>query len=92
LTISFGERDVGGGVMPLSRFLRDATFGPEEIAVMTKAFEGALRALDLVDRTDPAAEMVAKKIIELAKRGEHDPVRLCDRAVEALSGKPPSAT
>jgi hypothetical protein len=59
---------------------------------MTKAFEGALRALDLVDRTDPAAEMVAKKIIELAKRGEHDPVRLCDRAVEALSGKPPSAT
>jgi hypothetical protein len=45
----------------------------------------------LVDRTDPAADMVAKKIIELANQGERDPVRLCARAVEALSGKPPNA-
>ena len=58
---------------------------------MTKAFEGALRALDLVDRTDPAADMVAEKIIELVNQGERDSVRLCDRAVEALSGKPPNA-
>jgi hypothetical protein len=77
--------------MPLGRFLQGGTFGPDEIAVMTKAFEGALRALDLVDRTDPAADMVAKKIIELVNQGERDPVRLCDRAVEALSGKPPNA-
>jgi hypothetical protein len=77
--------------LPLTRFLRNETFGPDEIAVMTSAFENSLRALDLVDRTDPAAEMVAKKIIELAKQGEHDPVRLCGRAVEALSGKPPAA-
>jgi hypothetical protein len=77
--------------MPLSRFLQGRTFGPDEIAVMTKAFEGALRALDLVDRTDPAADMVAKKVIELANLGERDPVRLCARAVEALSGKPPNA-
>lgn len=77
--------------MPLGRFLQDRTFGPDEIAVMTKAFEGALRALDLVDRTDPAADMVAEKIIELVNQGERDQVRLCDRAVEALSGKPPNA-
>jgi hypothetical protein len=77
--------------MPLGRFLQGGTFGPDEIAVMTKAFEGALRALDLVDRTDPAADMVAKKIIELVNQGERDQVRLCDRAVEALSGKPPNA-
>jgi hypothetical protein len=77
--------------MPLGRFLQGGTFGPDEIAVMTKAFEGALRALDLVDRTDPAADMVAEKIIELVNQGERDSVRLCDRAVEALSGKPPNA-
>ena len=46
--------------MPLGRFLQGRTFGPDEIAVITKAFEGALRALDLVDRIDPAADMVAK--------------------------------
>jgi hypothetical protein len=91
INISFGERDLGKSAVPLSRFSRDATFAPGEIAVMNRAFEGTLGALGLVDRTDPAAEMVAKNIIELAKQGERDPVRLCDRAVEALSGKPPSA-
>jgi hypothetical protein len=90
-TDSLGLGDYWRFVMPLSRFLQGRTFGPDEIVVMTKAFEGALRALDLVDRTDPAADMVAKKIIELANQGEHDPVRLCARAVEALTGKPPNA-
>ena len=43
-----------------------------------------------VNRTDPATEMVAKKIIELAKQGERDPVRLRERVIEAVSSRPPS--
>jgi hypothetical protein len=35
--------------------------------------------LGLTDRTDPVTELVAKKIIELANRGERDPLRLRDR-------------
>ena len=38
-----------------------AFFEPEAIAVMTTAFEHTLRTLGLVDRTGPAAEIVAKK-------------------------------
>ena len=37
-----------------------------------------------VKTTDPIAEQVAERIIESAKDGEHDPVRLCDDALDAV--------
>jgi len=76
--------------MPITRLLQDTAFGPDEIAVLVAAYEDALRALSLVNRSDLATEMVAKKIIELAKQGERDPVRLRERAMEAVSSPPPS--
>ena len=76
--------------MPITRLLQGTAFGPDEIAVLVAAYEDALRALSLVNRTDPATEMVAKKIIELAKQGERDPVRLRERVIEAVSSRPPS--
>jgi hypothetical protein len=76
--------------MPITRLLQDTAFGPDEIAVLVAAYEDALRVLSLVNRTDPATEMVAKKIIELAKQGERDPVRLRERVIEAVSSRPPS--
>jgi hypothetical protein len=77
--------------MPLTRLLQDAAFGPDEIAVMVAAFEDALRDLKLANRADPAAEIVARKIIELAKQGERDPVRLRERVVQAQASEPPAA-
>ena len=56
-------------------------FGPDAIAVLAVALEDALRQLCLVDRNDPAATKVAKKIIELARRGERNPIRLREQAV-----------
>jgi hypothetical protein len=47
-------------------------FGPDDLSAMTAAFEGALAKLGLKDRTDPATELVAKRIIALAKQGERD--------------------
>ena len=78
--------------MPITRLLQDTAFGPDEIAVLVAAYEDALRALSLVNRTDLDTEMVAKKIIDLAKQGERDPVRLRERVIEAVSRPPPSAT
>lgn len=78
--------------MPITRLLQDTAFGPDEIAVLVAAYEDALRALSLVNRSDLATEMVAKRIIELAKQGERDPVRLRERVIEAVSRPPPSAT
>jgi hypothetical protein len=51
-------------------------FGPDAIAGLALALE--------VDRNDPAATTVAKKIIELARRGERDPIRLREEAVASF--------
>ena len=51
---------------------------------METAFEDALRELGLVDRNDPATLMVARRIFELAERGERNPTRLRDGAVKSL--------
>ena len=75
----------GAIAVPIRRLLENHVFGPEEITVLTTAFEDTLRALRLADRTDPATEIIAKKIIELAQQGERDPVRLRERAIQFLS-------
>jgi len=77
--------------MPIHRLLKNHAFGPDEITILTSAFDDALRRLRLADRADPATEVVAKKIIELAKEGERDPERLRKRAIEALRDVPPGA-
>ena len=59
-------------------------FGPDTVAVLAAALEDTLRQLRLIDRNDPAVTMVAKKIIELATRGERDPIRLRDQAVQSF--------
>jgi hypothetical protein len=71
--------------MAIYRLLKNHAFGPDEIQVLTTAYEQALRALRLKDRADPATEMIAKKIIELAQRGERDPVRLREYAIRGLA-------
>ena len=63
-------------------------FTPEEVAVLTTAFEDTLNALGLVDRKDPAVTTVAKRVIELAKGGEHDPILLRDAVLNSLRGGP----
>lgn len=63
----------------------DHSFGPDDVATLATAFEEALRALRLVDRDDPATTLVARTIIDLAKRGERDPARLRDAAIASLS-------
>lgn len=58
--------------MAIYRLFRNSAFGPDEIQLMSSAFEGALRALELKDRSDPITQTVAGKIIELAQRGVRD--------------------
>jgi hypothetical protein len=77
--------------MASTPLLQNTTFGPDEIAVMDVAFEGALRQMNLIDRADPATEMVARKTIELAGHRERDAVRLRERVVKAMSGPPSDA-
>lgn len=72
--------------MPILRFLdSNSVFGPDDLRAMTAAFDSALTKLGLKDRTDPATELVAKRIIALAKRGERDlrkAMRGCPKLLE----------
>ena len=76
---------LGAIAVPIRRLLENRAFGPDEIQVLTAAFEDTLRTLRLTDRADPATEIIARKIIELAQQGERDPVRLRERAIQFLS-------
>jgi hypothetical protein len=52
------------------------------------AFEMALVALQLADRGDLANEIIAQKIMELAKAGERDPERLCEGVLQEFRRPP----
>ena len=76
--------------MPIRQLLDNTAFNPEEVTLLRDVFEDTLRALKLVDRSDPVTMLVARTIIELASQGERDPARLRRAAVQAFSrGRPP---
>jgi hypothetical protein len=70
--------------MAIYRLLQNSPLGPEEITILTDAYECLLRRLGLVNRNDPITELVAKKVIELGQRGVRDPQALCDLAIKEL--------
>ena len=70
--------------MAIYRIFKTRVFEPEAIAIMSAAYEDALRVLQLTDREDPITEVVAKKIIDVAELGERDPARICEAALKEL--------
>ena len=74
------------GVMAIYRLLqeREAAFEPEAVQAIAGAFEEACRKLGLAERTDPLRDIVASKVLEVARTGERDPVRLCERALKEI--------
>jgi hypothetical protein len=70
--------------MPIYRLLQNSPLGPEEIAVLTEAYEAILRKLKLVDRNDPITEILARKIIELGQRGVSQAEQLIELAMKEL--------
>jgi hypothetical protein len=74
--------------MPIRAHLDGQKFDSETIRVMGLAFEMALVALRLADRGDLANEVLARKIVDLAKAGERDPDRLCEGVLLEFRGPP----
>ena len=77
--------------MPIQPLLvGSGAFSPEEVVILTTAFEDALRALGLVDR-NPAVTMVAKRMFELARGGETDPILLREAVLNSFRSNPASS-
>ncbi|WOH53342.1 hypothetical protein [Bradyrhizobium sp. sBnM-33] len=75
--------------MPIARLLQNVPMGPEEIGRLTTAYQRAMRTLGLVDRNDPIADLVAKKIIEIGQTGVRDPADISAQAIRALGVQAP---
>jgi len=70
--------------VPIYRLLQDGAFGPEATKAMGTAFEDALIELNLTDRADALAEILALKIIEIGRHGERDPDRMRELALKDI--------
>jgi hypothetical protein len=70
--------------MAIYRLIAGGTFDPKVIEVMSAAYELALSDLKLIDRNDPLTELIAKSIVIVVARGERDPEKIKERALNAL--------
>ena len=70
--------------MPLTPYLKKAVFDPKEIEALSAAFEAVCESLQLLNRSDPITEIVARKVIEVAGTGKRDPDRIRDLVLLAL--------
>jgi hypothetical protein len=59
-------------------FVRDGVFDHEDITVMSAALDDVCKMLNLRD-DNSAREVIAIRIIDLARAGERSPTRLRDR-------------
>jgi ABC-type hemin transport system substrate-binding protein len=69
--------------MTIVPFLKDGAFEPDDIQAMSMALDDVCKILNLTDRTQAAREVVAERIIELARRGERNPAILRDLVLQA---------
>ena len=77
-------------IIPL---LRDASvFEPETAQAMATAFDEVCSALKLTESATNERETVASKIIDLARRGEHNAPQLIERVLReaGVTAAPPA--
>lgn len=72
--------------MPIERLLARSSLRPEDIARLNEAYRRALRELHVVDRNDPLAEIVAKRVIKIGSAVD-DPIKISKLTVESLKLK-----
>ncbi|MGB6537593.1 MAG: hypothetical protein WBF58_16715 [Xanthobacteraceae bacterium] len=70
--------------MAVYHLFKNKAFEPEAITMMTRAYNDVCHTLGVGDRDPSEADMVAKKVIEFAQRGERDPIRLREQVLQAL--------
>jgi hypothetical protein len=68
--------------------LTDRSFDAETTTLVGQAFDKVCRELHDRGQSDSVKEIIAKRIINIAARGERDPDEMCKAALMAL-GIPP---
>jgi hypothetical protein len=65
-------------------FFRGAAFDYDATRAMGEAFDRACHSLHDIGQPTLVREIIATRIIEVARNGERDPDELCSRALKAL--------
>jgi len=63
-------------------FLKDGVFDSKDLQAMSMALDDACKALSISPDATATREIIAVRIIELARRGERSPTRLRDRILK----------
>jgi len=73
-------------VAEILQFIRPSdSFGPEVLDALGKAYDMTLAALQDGGQPDVVREVIARRIIKAAKKGQHDPAVLCAIALAAFN-------
>ena len=72
--------------MPIRPYLEGGVFDPEDIQTMSMALEEVCRVLRIGAGAAREREVVAIRIIELARRGERNYYRLVERVIKEAGG------
>jgi hypothetical protein len=70
--------------MPIQRLLQNLELEAEAVMRLVTAYEETLRALRLVDRTDPITNLVAWKVIEIGRSSDRDAAEISSLAIRQL--------
>jgi hypothetical protein len=70
--------------MAIYKLIANGSFGPQEIEVMSAAYESALIDLGITNRDDLVTELIAKSIVNVISTGERNPEIVKERAINAL--------
>ncbi len=74
--------------MPIRPYIApEDSFDPDMCRIMGTALESACAELGLADKLDKATEVVAQRVMELARRGERDPERLKAEVVRSFRSR-----
>lgn len=79
-------RRKGPSVGDVLQLFRDAAFDPETVKTLCAAYDKARASLHDKGQPDIVNEVIARRIIALAKEGERDPDRLCAGALSGWLG------
>lgn len=77
-----------GTMAQIVQFIRPAdSFDPEVVSVLGKAYDMAVAALNDIGQPQVVREVLAKRIIKAAQKGERDPAALCAIALAAFNSE-----
>jgi len=71
--------------MAIYKLIQNTVFEPKDIERLVTAYEQTLRALRLMDRSDPITQLVAEKIIAIGRLEIEDPAEISKLALKELT-------